>query len=167
MSCVFEKLERWQNLPNRTNQPIGKKDKKITACRYTNRDPNKKEVGLIFVFNGSELWTLFKYSRSQLNNQNPIDPVDVLLQAYPMVPLSCRSNLAGRYIFKGSMKRDFRLQVFFKNQCPPGLSVSNWDRFEFFRKFAEIIANECLSAVSTTPAKKDKNFEIKFQKIFC
>jgi hypothetical protein len=61
--------------------------------------------------------------------------------------------------FKGSLTRDFRLQVFFINQCPPGLWVSNWDRLEFFRKFAEIIANECLSAVSTTPAKKDKNFE--------
>ncbi len=46
---------------------------------------------------------------------------------------------------------------------------SHWDHFEFFRKFAEIFANECLclSAVPTTPAKKDKNFEIKFLKIFC
>jgi hypothetical protein len=35
------------------------------------------------------------------------------------------------------------------------------------RKFAEIFANECLSAVSTTPAKKEKNFEIKFFFIFC
>ncbi len=58
-------------------------------------------------------------------------------------------------------------QVFFINQCLPGLWVSHWDRFKFFQKFAEIIANEYLSAVSTTPAKKDKNFEIKFCKIFC
>ncbi len=36
---------------------------------------------------------------------------------------------------KGSLTRDFRLQVFFMNQCPLG-------RLEFFRKFAEIFANE-------------------------
>ncbi len=70
-------------------------------------------------------------------------------------------------LFKGSLTRDFRLQVFFRNQCPPGFWVSHWDHFEFFRKFAEIFANECSSAVSTTPAKKAKNFEIKFFKIFC
>ena len=58
--------------------------------------------------------------------------------------------------FKGSLTRDFRLQVFFINQCPPGSRVSHEDHFEFFRKFAEIFPNECLSAVSTTPAKKRK-----------
>ncbi len=68
--------------------------------------------------------------------------------------------------FKGSLTRDFRLQVFFINQCPPGLWVSHWDHFKFFRKFVEIFVNECLSAVSTTPAIKDKNFEIKFFKKF-
>jgi hypothetical protein len=42
---------------------------KITVCAHTNCDPNKQEVGLIFVgldqgifvFSGSELLTLFKY----------------------------------------------------------------------------------------------------------
>ena len=63
---------------------------------HTNRDPNNR-IRCIFVFSGSELWTPFKYSRSKLKNQNPI-AVDVLLKAYPMVPLSCRSNLAGRYL---------------------------------------------------------------------
>jgi hypothetical protein len=38
------------------------------------------------------------------------------------------------------------------NQCPPGPQVFHWGRFEFFRKFAEIFANEYLSQVSTTPA---------------
>ncbi len=38
------------------------------------------------------------------------------------------------------------------NQCPLGPWVSHEDRLDFFRKFAEIIASECLSAVSTTPA---------------
>jgi hypothetical protein len=34
-----------------------------------------------------------KYSRSKIKKQKPI-AVDVLFRAYPMVPLSCRSNLA-------------------------------------------------------------------------
>ncbi len=54
--------------------------------------------------------------------------------------------------FKGSLTRDFRLQVSFMNQCPPGPQVFRWGRFEFFRKFAEIFANEYLSPVSLTPA---------------
>ncbi len=37
------------------------------------------------------------------------------------------------------------------NLCPPGPQVFHWGPFEFFRKFAEIFANECLSPVSTTP----------------
>jgi hypothetical protein len=68
---------------------------------------------------------------------------------------------------KGSLTRDFRLQVFFHK------SVSLWPLsiplgpFQIFSKSrGDIFANECLSAVSTTPAKKEKNFEIKFSKIF-
>jgi hypothetical protein len=34
---------------------------------------------------------------------------------------------------KGSLTRDFRLQVFFMNQCTRGPQVSRWGRFEFFR----------------------------------
>ncbi len=63
---------------------------------------------------------------------------------------------SGKSGITGSLTRDFRLQVFFINQCPLGLGVSHWDHFEFFRKFAGIFANECLSALSTTPAKKIK-----------
>jgi hypothetical protein len=37
---------------------------------YTNRDPNKQEVGFIFVWTSSELWRLFKYSKLKLKNQN-------------------------------------------------------------------------------------------------
>jgi hypothetical protein len=58
------------------------------------------------------------------------------------------ANAVARYsflqnmpIFKGSLTRDFRLQVFFMNQCPPGLQVFHLSHFEFFRKFAEIFAN--------------------------
>ena len=51
--------------------------------------------------------------------------------------------------FKGSLTRDFRLQVFFMNQCPPGPQVFHWGGFVFFsQKFAEIFANEYLSPVS-------------------
>jgi hypothetical protein len=35
--------------------------KKIAVCAHTNRHPNKQEDKGIFVFSGSELWTLFKY----------------------------------------------------------------------------------------------------------
>ncbi len=64
---------------------------------YTNRNPNKQEVGFNFVWSGSELWSLFKYSEVKLKNQEHI-AVDVLFKAYPMVPLSRRSNLARRYL---------------------------------------------------------------------
>jgi hypothetical protein len=66
-------------------QPIGKKD------FYTNRVPKKKEDGGFFVFGGSELWTLLKYSRSKLKNKKPL-AVDVLFKACPMIPLSGWSN---------------------------------------------------------------------------
>ncbi len=64
---------------------------------YANCDPNKQEVGFIFAWSGSELWSLFKYSRVKLKNQKLI-VVDVHFKAYryPMVPLSCRSNLTRR-----------------------------------------------------------------------
>jgi hypothetical protein len=52
----------------------------------------------------------------------------------------------------GSLTRDFRLQVFFMNHCPPGPQVLYWGHFEFFRKFTEIFANEYLLPVPTTPA---------------
>jgi len=44
----------------------------------------------------------------KLKNQKAI-AVDVLFKACPMVPLSCRSNLAGQYTFKGgkNMKCNF------------------------------------------------------------
>ncbi len=70
---------------------------KISVWAHANRDRNKQEVGFIFAWSGSELWTLIKYSRSKIKIQKP-KAVDVLFQAYPMVPLSCRSNLARWYL---------------------------------------------------------------------
>ncbi len=43
------------------------------------------------------------------------------------------------------------LLVFFMNQFPPGPRVFHLDRFEFFRKFAEIFASQGAPPVSTTP----------------
>ncbi len=37
-------------------------------------------------------------------------------------------------MFKGSLTRDFRLQVFFMNQGPPGPQEFYWSLFEFFSK---------------------------------
>ncbi len=71
---------------------------KIVVWAPTNCDPNKHEVGFIFAWSGSQLWTLIKYSRSKIKNKKPI-AVDVLFKAYPIVPLSCRSNLAKRQTY--------------------------------------------------------------------
>ncbi len=54
-------------------------------------------------------------------------------------------------ILKGTVSRDFLLLVFFMNQFPPSHRVSHQDRFEFFRKFAEIFASKGAPPVSTTP----------------
>jgi hypothetical protein len=52
---------------------------------------------------------------------------------------------------KGTASRDFLLLVFFMNQFPPHPRVFHLDRFEFFRKFAEIFASQGAPPVSTTP----------------
>jgi hypothetical protein len=49
------------------------------------------------------------------------------------------------------VSRDFLLLVFFANQFPPSPRVFHLDRFEFFRKFAEIFASQGAPPVSTTP----------------
>ncbi len=61
--------------------------------------------------------------------------------------------------FKGTVSRDFSLLVFFINQFPPSPRVSHQDRFEFFRKFAEIFAAQGLPPVSTTPVANGKNLQ--------
>jgi hypothetical protein len=63
-----------------------------------------------------------------------------------IIPLALEQGLCFKnaffYFFKGSLTRDFRLQVSYMNQCPPGPQVFHWGRFEFFRKFVEIFAND-------------------------
>ncbi len=53
--------------------------------------------------------------------------------------------------FKVTVSRDFLLLVFFMNLFPPSPRVFLLDRFEFFRKFAEIFASQGAPPVSTTP----------------
>ncbi len=61
-------------------------------------------------------------------------------------------------LLKGTVSRDFSLLVFFINQFSPSPRVSQ-DRFEFFRKFAEIFAAQGLPPVSTTPVANEKNLQ--------
>ncbi len=119
---------------------------KIAVWAHTNRDPKKQEVEFIFARSGSELWTLIKYSRSKIKNKKPI-AVDVLFNAYPMVPLSCRSNLAWRYTFKPreicNWSKDDVLvipriptrqnaQAWFENNLPSDLRTGDKKNFRTF-----------------------------------
>ncbi len=71
----------------------------------------------------------------------------------------CKTNDAENYLkatvqpLKGRVSQDFLLLVFFMNQFPPSSRVFHLDRFEFFRKFAEIFASQGAPLVSTTPVE--------------
>jgi hypothetical protein len=54
--------------------------------------------------------------------------------------------------FKGTVSRDFLLLVFYESVSPQPQSIS-LKRFEFFRKFAEVLASQGAPPVSTTPAE--------------
>jgi hypothetical protein len=73
----------------KVRQPIGKPDSMQTVIRTSSRLDS-------FLHKAAENFEL-KYSRSKIKNLKHI-AVDVLLKGYPIVPLSCRSNLAGRYL---------------------------------------------------------------------
>ncbi len=89
--------------------------------------PTSRRIRCIFVSSSSELWSLFKNSRSKLKNQKPI-AVDVHYQAYPMatslmqiqsgqrVPLSSaffdtRIKIIGRKFLGGSLGGHFFLTL--------------------------------------------------------
>ncbi len=75
----------------KVRQPIGRQDSMQTVIRTGRRlDSFLHDVAPNF-----EVFS--KNSRAKLKKQKHI-AVDVLFKAYPMVPLSCRSNLAGRYL---------------------------------------------------------------------
>jgi hypothetical protein len=70
----------------------------IAVCAH---NPWSQQGGWLeaFLYEAAQNFEVFfKYSRSKLKNQKPIVAVDVFFQAYPMVPLSGWSNLAGRYL---------------------------------------------------------------------
>jgi hypothetical protein len=58
--------------------------------------PKTEEIGGTFVFSGSKLLTPSKNS-DQNKKIRPV-AVDFLSEAHPLIPLSCRSNLARRYL---------------------------------------------------------------------
>ncbi len=60
----------------------------------------RRRIRCIFVWSGSDLWSLFKNSKSKLKNQKPI-AVDVLFKAFPLWGWS---NLAGRYRYAAKNK---------------------------------------------------------------
>jgi hypothetical protein len=69
------------------------------SCLCTN-NPSAKEVGglEVFLYEPAQDFELDLNIQDQnLKKQKPL-ALDVLSEAYPMVPLSCRSNLARRYL---------------------------------------------------------------------
>jgi len=72
---------------------VWRKRSRLEHMQTANR--TSRRIRGLFAWSGSELWTLIKYSRSKIKNLKHI-AVDVLLKGFPMIPLSCRSNLAGR-----------------------------------------------------------------------
>jgi hypothetical protein len=74
----------------KVRQPIGRQDSMQTVIQTSRRlDSFLQEVAKNF-----EVFQIFE---SEIKNQKPL-AVDVLFKAYPMVPLSCISNLARRHL---------------------------------------------------------------------
>jgi hypothetical protein len=77
-------------------------------------------------------------------------------------------NIYSSGLLKGSLTRDFWLQVFSRISFLSGPWVSYWGHFEFLRKFVEIFATSCLSPVrhqrnciqqpDSISTKSEKNF---------
>ncbi len=67
------------------------------------------------------------------------------------IDILASGNSVQNWTIKGTVSRDFLLLVFFINQFTPHPRVFHLDRFEIFRKFAEIFASQGAPPVSTTP----------------
>jgi hypothetical protein len=61
---------------------------------------------------------------------------------------------------KGTVPRDFRLQVFYESVSPKPLIIP-LGRFEFFRKYAQIYAAQGAPPVSLTPLANEKKSSIR------
>jgi hypothetical protein len=73
--------------------------------------------------------------------------------------LQSKNNISWNISFKGTVPRDFRLQVFYMDQFPPSPWLYHKGRFEFFRKFAEIFAAQGAPQVSLTLVANGKNLQ--------
>jgi hypothetical protein len=93
---------------------------------------------------------------------------------------SCHSSLFSIYLFlflhilpepeffvKGSLTRDFRLQVFFLKSVSPGPLSIPLGTFRMFSKIRRDFREWTLISGVNDMAKKEKNFEIKFLNLFC
>ncbi len=86
--------EQLMPLPHLWNT-VWRKRSRLEHIQTVNR--TSRRIRGLFAWRGSELWSCFINSRSKIKNWKHI-AVDVLLKGFSMIPLSCRSNLAGRYI---------------------------------------------------------------------
>ena len=86
--------EQLMPLPHLWNT-VWRKRSRLEHIQTVNR--TSRRIRGLFAWSGSELWSCFKNSRSKIKNWKHI-AVDVLLKGFSMIPLSCRSNLAGRYL---------------------------------------------------------------------
>ncbi len=92
-TCEPQSKEQLMPLPHLWNTVWWKRSR-LEHMQTLNR--TSRRIRGLFALSGSELWSCFKNSRSKIKNLKHI-AVDVLLKGFSMIPLSCRSNLAGRY----------------------------------------------------------------------
>ncbi len=79
LSRIFEEFQN-PAIQTKIVQTLGgffttNKSASANGKKYTNRDPETQEVGFICVWCGSELWSLFKYSKLKIKNQKPTVPL--------------------------------------------------------------------------------------------
>ncbi len=93
-TCELQSKEQLMPLPHLWNT-VWRKRSRLEHIQTVNR--TSRSIRGLFAWSGSELWSCFKNSRSKIKNWKHI-VVDVLLKGFSMIPLSCRSNLAKRYL---------------------------------------------------------------------
>ncbi len=93
-TCDPQSKEQLMPLPQLWNT-VWRKRSRLDHMQTVNR--TSRRIRGLFAWSGSELWSCFKNSRSKIKNWKHI-VVDLLLKGFSMIPLSCRSNLAGQYL---------------------------------------------------------------------
>jgi hypothetical protein len=106
----------------------------LEYCKFEISVPNALQTNRTMVFNTYRLWDsrsgiffIFKHSMGARNR------VGIGL-SYRPARLHRLAELMpwNPGLLKGSLTRDFRLQVFFMNQCPPGPQVFHCGCLNFF-----------------------------------